>query len=986
MKLHRENKDLLTLITSIIVVFIGSIVVIGWIMNIPTFVQISKSFVPMQLNTAICFILSGIILNYSLGRKKYSHFYQILSITLFMISFTTLLQYILGHNYGIDEFLMKHYILTKSTFPGRMSPNSATCFILVSLTSLVKVFLSRYKVYLNLQLLIISLLFTLSATAFLGYIFSLDVTFVWQKYTRMALHTSLTFLIIASTSFYNTISSIKEDNDYNWIPIPTTLGFLFTFVLIGQIIKQTEINNIKQVIQNETNSLRSRIEIIIDDKVNDLKRLAKRSDIYKQQDENAWKKDAFSYLEANEQYIQLQRITENAKWTVTAHNKEVYFENKAKKEEILKQVKKLEKTLFSRIFSIRDIDEKKNRNVFYIAIPRFDFNKYVETTLVLVDVEKLFKSMLLNIDSQSFHIRFKENDKIIYTNTHSDISSITPVNFDLNSYNDNNWIIQINVTEQYVDSFRSSIGEVILIFGAFSSLLAGLLIYIYQDARTLKVKAQETEKIKSAILANMSHEIRTPMNGIIGMADLLSDNLSNKEDINKLNIIKESGSALLKIINDILDFSKLEAGKIHLDEQNFNIRELITKITQLFEIEAHAKGIYLKVEYEKDFPEYICSDEYRIRQIINNLLNNAIKFTSKGGVLIKASAKKTLTQGHDISISIIDTGIGISKQNQDLLFRDFSQVDLSTTRRFGGTGLGLSICKKLATYFNGSITVESELEKGATFTFNFKANTLCEGLTTTTKTNNIKLDKQSLKLDILVVDDNVINRKIAQEILKKFNCNTYSASNGNEALLIIEKNKIDIILMDCHMPILDGYKTTQKIIETYGENRPLIIALTASTMKEDILKCEEYGMDDFLAKPITSKAVYKVLSKYKEVDQVNKTLSSLKSDLLSYFDGDEKFMKESIDLLLSSQKKMLNNISKAIHTKDAHKIKNATHTYIGAISNFGLNELVTQAQLIEKNGQAHKFNTCEFQYLELKRQSQLSEKYLKQISEETKNV
>jgi len=517
--------------------------------------------------------------------------------------------------------------------------------------------------------------------------------------------------------------------------------------------------------------------------------------------------------------------------------------------------------------------------------------------------------------------------------------------------------------------------------------LQAVLMQLNEKNEELNIARQIADKAnedKSLFLANMSHEIRTPMNGIIGMTNLLMYTNQTEEQKEFSKLIKSSSEALLDIINDILDISKIESGKIELEYRPFNLSESVNLIIKTLEFKATEKNLALTATIEPAIPKYLIGDSLRIRQIIINLINNALKFTDKGGVtislkLIAGDSKKVTLQ-----CAVKDTGIGIKPESIHTIFEKFMQADSSTTRKYGGTGLGLSISKQLIEMMNGKIWVESEYGRGSCFIFNLELGIpnleeikqIEEEENVTKKLSDITFNR---KLKILIAEDNTTNQKYIRSLLQIHKLEPIIVNNGKEAVDSVSEQPFDCVLMDLHMPEMDGIDATLAIRKSTNEkikNIP-IIALTAAAYKEDKEKMLNAGMNDYLSKPINEEALMRILKQFDSempiqmiesnlVNELKETSKNTKEKTISidiqngvinmtsfknnFGTFSKDILNDIIDEFIGHQAQKMQQIKEDIETKNMNRLMHDAHSLKGEISMFCAETVRQKMFMLEDKG------------------------------------
>jgi two-component system, sensor histidine kinase len=459
-----------------------------------------------------------------------------------------------------------------------------------------------------------------------------------------------------------------------------------------------------------------------------------------------------------------------------------------------------------------------------------------------------------------------------------------------------------------------------------------------------KEAAEAGERTKQEFLSIMSHEMRTPMNGVMGMADLLAMTKLDGEQQEYVDIVRETGCKLLELINDILELSRSESEGFEPENSPFSLHDLINGVITLLEVSARQKDLEISLTIDPDLPQNLIGDGRMLRQILLNLLGNALKFTDRGIVSLEVQEDCSDPNSKFLLFNIKDEGIGISKEQQEIIFQPFTQVDSSVSRAYQGSGLGLTICKRFIESIGGRIWVTSETGKGSTFQFTMPMGTEANiDKETTHNPNEATASSDAL---LLIVEDDLINQKVLSSILRQMGFAFVIANNGAEAIEIIQENPIDLVLMDCQMPVMNGFEATQELRKREQENGTKhlpVVAITAFSLKGDRERCLEAGMDEYLTKPVQRDKLQTMLNHFlpentlvrvclpvanltsEESNERGETLDQKVCALLLRDLGEEVFS-EVLNLFLEIVPENLKKIQEGIIQQDPETVHFATHS------------------------------------------------------------
>jgi PAS domain S-box-containing protein len=821
MSLKRLDK-----IAILITYLISGLVLIGWAFGIPELKSILPKYITMKANTAIGLILLASSLACSLSDKKRIQWLSpVFSSLAFTIGFLTLCEYIFGVNIGLDELFFTDVVPPGARFPpGRLAPITAINLMLIAMGQYL-IFPKHKRFYQAAQLLTF-VAFLISFQALVGYLLGVTYSFGSAFYTQMALHTALLFSLLS-------VGVLYSQREYGFMALvsgPTFGGQTARRLIAAAMLVPPTVTWL--YLQGEKIGLYDAdfgVLIRVMGNVFFFFVIVWRTAIALNKAEVAQYKAESELKETN---LLLEQKVEN------------------RTQDLRQSESRVRAILDSALDAIVGMDSQGFVN---------EWNPRAESMFGWKKAEVLGKRMSEVIMPEKYRPMHEAGVKHF---VESGVSTILNRNIELVALKKDGSVFPIELSISATGSnhdynFTAFIGDI-----TQRKIAEEKMKQMNLELEDAALEARQASELKSFFLANMSHEIRTPINGVIGMAGLALDTELTTKQREYLEIIRLSADNLLTIINDILDLSKIESGKMELEKIDFEVASLIRDIHRSMIYSTEKKSLQLDLDLSEDVTTNVNGDPGRLRQIFLNLIANAVKFTEQGKVTIRGRKTGENENGMTFRFEVQDSGIGISKDQQVRLFQPFSQADHSTSRKFGGTGLGLSICRRLVSLMKGEIGVTSENGEGSTFWFTVVLPKSKVAVITHLEKNETLVDNRTLG-HILVVEDNPVNQKVALGMLQKLGHRVEVVGNGKEALEALARVPYHLILMDCHMPEMDGFEATQQIrAGKVGRAKIPVIAMTANALSGDREKCIAAGMSDYISKPVSIGALDKMIQKW----------------------------------------------------------------------------------------------------------------------------
>jgi PAS domain S-box-containing protein len=936
-------------VSSVFTIVIGFSVLVGWIFDFRPLMTVLPGFVAMKPNTAVGLCFAGLsLLLFTLpvsgGRRLAKKHAAALAGAVTIIGAITLTEYITGGDFRIDQFIFRDYVRGSGGPypPGRMAPITAFNFVCLG-TALVLLHFPRRTRWTHLLTGFSALT---SLLAIISYFYGVTSLFQSGSFTAVALHTAISFLALCAGIFCATANS-------GFMRVITASG------TSGTLIRRYGL-----------------AAIVSPFLIGWLRVQGGRHDWYGMEFGAA----IFAFTSAVI-FAALAWIGANS--LRIAERKQAVVQEKLRLAHI-----DLEKRVIARTSELAEAHAGLQAQMLERARVEHDNQQIMDNSL---DVICAFNAQgrFLQVNRASAAVWGYSPEELIGRRfldlVHADDREKTMA-ADAS-------IMDGQAENGFENRYVRRDGSVVpMVWTAKWSAEHQTTFCVARDITARKQMeselfrakevAEAATQAKGDFLANMSHEIRTPMNGVLGMTSVLLDTPLTGEQKEIAETIQASAEALLAIVNDILDFSKIEAGKLELEVIDIDLAHVIRGTLRLLQEIAKAKGLELHSFIHAEVPTKLRGDGGRLRQVLVNLINNAIKFTPDGEVALHVSVDRQSEEAAFLRFRVTDTGIGISPKTQARLFQAFTQADGSISRCYGGTGLGLAICKQLVEKMGGSIGVESSLGAGSTFWFTAELLMQTSAVTEiapqeardNTQTERLTYSGNGRGPRVLVAEDNPVNRRIVLAQLKKVGYSCDSVANGLEVLEALDRVPYDLVLMDVQMPEMDGFEATQRIreLEKASGRRTRIVAMTAHAMAGDRERCLASGMDDYISKPLRRDDLLRALKEaglLPHHDNNEKTFLHSRAELLSQCNGDDELMSELVSIFQQSPPQIVQSIGDAIEKRDAPALAGGAHKLLSSLGAFGARQAGSLALRLERHGQENDFRGTKERFTELERET-----------------